>query len=98
MPQPPKNITETVLVEESSDIWINIHDSTHFLSDGSERFVWASERTGMRHLYLIKAGGGDGTPSCTYATVLTASQHDLGGGLRLGDDSLAMSVRLPAGW
>ncbi|HLG43115.1 MAG TPA: prolyl oligopeptidase family serine peptidase [Planctomycetota bacterium] len=39
----------TVLVEEA-DVWINLHHDLRFLPGG--RFVWSSERTGFRHLYL----------------------------------------------
>lgn len=43
----------TVLVEEG-DPWINLHKDLRFLPDG--RFVWASERTGFKHLYLWDGG------------------------------------------
>ncbi|HET6582396.1 MAG TPA: DPP IV N-terminal domain-containing protein, partial [Nannocystaceae bacterium] len=49
-----------VLVDEASDVWINLDDSFHALKAGEHagRFVWSSERTGFRHLYLYE---GDGT-------------------------------------
>lgn len=49
--------TETFLTEQS-DIWVNIHSDLKFISDGSA-MVWASERTGFRHLYQydLKDGG-----------------------------------------
>ncbi len=37
-----------LLLRETSDVWINLHDDLRFLPDGS--FVWASERSGFRHL------------------------------------------------
>ncbi|KAJ3322764.1 dipeptidylpeptidase [Blyttiomyces sp. JEL0837] len=43
-----------ILCEEYSPIWINITDTVHFLrgnDDGATEFIWASERTGFRHLY-----------------------------------------------
>ena len=43
------------LLTESSDVWINLHTMFRPLADG--RFIWASERSGFRHLYLY---GGDG--------------------------------------
>jgi dipeptidyl-peptidase-4 len=46
-----------VLVTETSETWIDLHDDLHFLED-PEAFVWSSERNGHRHLYLI---GLDGT-------------------------------------
>ena len=45
---------QRTMFSEQSDIWINLNDDFSFLSDG--RFVWASERTGFKHLYLY--GGG----------------------------------------
>lgn len=46
----------TRLLRETSDIWINLHDLFRPLTDG--RFIWASERTGFRHLYLYSGDGG----------------------------------------
>lgn len=39
------------LLTETSETWINLHNDLHFLADG-ETFLWASERTGFKHLYL----------------------------------------------
>lgn len=50
----PDGGSSTVL-EEHSDVWINLHDMLRPLADG--RFVWASERTGFRHLYLYERDG-----------------------------------------
>jgi dipeptidyl-peptidase-4 len=51
----------TTLLRETSDDWINLHDMFKPL-EGSGRdyeggFLWASERTGFRHLYLYDASG-----------------------------------------
>jgi dipeptidyl-peptidase-4 len=43
------------VMEETSDVWINLHDMFRPLPDG--RFVWASERTGFCHLYLYEGDG-----------------------------------------
>jgi dipeptidyl-peptidase-4 len=43
------------VLEERSDVWVNLHDMLRPLADG--RFVWASERSGFRHLYLYEADG-----------------------------------------
>ncbi|MGM0524987.1 MAG: S9 family peptidase [Pseudomonadota bacterium] len=48
---------QQVLVTETSDSWINIHDDLHFLQD-NKHFVWASERSGYKHLYLYRVDGG----------------------------------------
>jgi dipeptidyl-peptidase-4 len=40
-----------VLLSETSKTWLNLHDSLKPLADG-KRFLWASERSGFRHIYL----------------------------------------------
>ncbi|KAH9329957.1 hypothetical protein KI387_002065, partial [Taxus chinensis] len=51
---------EVLLVEED-DIWINLHDCFAPLHKGIDRFagafIWASERSGFRHLYLYDRTG-----------------------------------------
>lgn len=44
-----------VIYSQLSDTWVNVHNGLHFLeiTDTSCTFVWASEETGFRHLYLI---------------------------------------------
>jgi len=43
--------TSKIILTESAASWINLHDSLKPLADG-KRFLWASERSGFRHLYL----------------------------------------------
>ncbi len=45
----------TSLIEEQGDPWLNLHDDLRFLRSGE--FLWASERTGFRHLYLYDHAG-----------------------------------------
>ncbi|MBN1259298.1 MAG: DPP IV N-terminal domain-containing protein, partial [Anaerolineae bacterium] len=45
----------TRLLEERTDVWINLHTMWTPLKDG--RFIWASERTGFMHLYLCDREG-----------------------------------------
>ena len=47
--------TKTILTEKDL-YWINIHDDLYFFKDGN-RFLWSSERTGYRHLYLYDLNG-----------------------------------------
>ena len=47
----------TTLLTERWPTWVNLADDFAFLADG--RFVWGSEKSGWRHLYLHAA---DGTP------------------------------------
>ncbi|MBP1620906.1 MAG: hypothetical protein H6Q02_1673, partial [Acidobacteria bacterium] len=48
--------TTTLLVDEDK-AWINLHDDLHFFPDGS--FLWSSEKSGFRHLYLHGAAGAE---------------------------------------
>jgi dipeptidyl-peptidase-4 len=52
----------TTLLRETSPVWINLHDLFHPLERPyqGERgcFLWASERSGFRHLYLYDRQGG----------------------------------------
>ena len=45
----------TILTEKDA-YWINLSDNLHFLKD-SRRFLWSSERSGYRHLYLYDFSG-----------------------------------------
>ena len=55
-----------LLLRESSDVWINLHNMFHPLKKLAEHeaggFIWASERTGFRHLYLYDADGNEIRP------------------------------------
>ncbi|XP_019549045.3 dipeptidyl peptidase 9 [Aedes albopictus] len=44
-----------VIYTETSKSWVNVHDVVQFLeiTDSSVTFLWASEETGFRHLYLV---------------------------------------------
>jgi len=46
----------TLILTETNEGWINIHDDLHFLDDG-KHFIWASERDGYNHLYLYTLDG-----------------------------------------
>lgn len=48
-------VAKTVLHEDDK-YWINVHIAPRFLGAG-ERFLWASERSGFRHLYIYGADG-----------------------------------------
>ncbi|MFZ3215206.1 MAG: DPP IV N-terminal domain-containing protein [Candidatus Acidiferrales bacterium] len=47
--------SKTILTE-SDTYWINISDDLYFFSD-DKRFLWSSERSGFRHLYLYDDSG-----------------------------------------
>ncbi|XP_065336278.1 dipeptidyl peptidase 9 [Cloeon dipterum] len=45
-----------LLYSESTSVWINVHDILHFFPSevkGKLTFLWASEESGFRHLYLV---------------------------------------------
>ncbi len=46
----------SVLLTETADTWVDLNDELTFLKD-SPQFVWASSRTGFRHLYLYQNDG-----------------------------------------
>lgn len=50
------NKTQKTLLTETSKTWINLHKDLRFLKD-KQHFIWASERTGYKHLYLYKNNG-----------------------------------------
>jgi len=46
----------TTLFAESSDTWLNLNDDLRFIPQ-RQQFVWASSRTGYKHLYLYDFDG-----------------------------------------
>ena len=49
-------MTQRTVLTETSPTWINLNDDLNFLKDG-QRFLWASERDGYKHLYLYSLDG-----------------------------------------
>jgi dipeptidyl-peptidase-4 len=45
-----------VLVTETAKTWVSIFDDLRFLSD-NKGFIWSSERSGRKHLYLYDMNG-----------------------------------------
>lgn len=54
--QPRQGGDATAVLSESSTTWINLHDDLVFLAD-ARHFIWASERSGYKHLYLYRTDG-----------------------------------------
>ncbi len=52
----PSNGKTSLILSEKDLYWINVNDDLRFLKD-SQRFLWSSERTGYRHLYLYDLAG-----------------------------------------
>jgi dipeptidyl-peptidase-4 len=44
------------VITERADTWINLHDDLHFL-ETDDGFIWASERSGFKHLYWYGSNG-----------------------------------------
>jgi dipeptidyl-peptidase-4 len=51
-----KTLTQRTLLSETSKTWINLNDDLHFLRK-QNAFIWASERSGYKHLYLYTLDG-----------------------------------------
>jgi dipeptidyl-peptidase-4 len=49
-------LKQTPLVSETAATWVNLSDDLRFLKS-QPAFVWSSERTGMKHLYLYGLDG-----------------------------------------
>lgn len=49
-------LQQRTLLTETSKTWINLHDDLRFLKN-QPAFVWASERSGYKHLYLYSLSG-----------------------------------------
>lgn len=45
-----------VTLSETDPYWINVSDDLYFFKDG-KKFLWSSERSGYRHLYLYDSAG-----------------------------------------
>ncbi|KAF4531434.1 hypothetical protein B566_EDAN004202 [Ephemera danica] len=56
--------TICTLYSETSDVWVNVHDVLYFFpvesSNCQRTFLWASEESGFRHLYLLTVALGPG--------------------------------------
>ncbi|HEX4901580.1 MAG TPA: DPP IV N-terminal domain-containing protein [Acidimicrobiales bacterium] len=68
-----------LLWQERSDVWINLHDLLRPLADGA--LLWASERSGFRHLEVREADG-------ALRHVLTSGDWVVTGVLGTSDDEV----------
>nr|WP_315259148.1 S9 family peptidase [uncultured Duganella sp.] len=49
-------LAQKVLITETSPTWVSIFDDLRFLND-NKSFIWSSERSGRKHLYLYGLDG-----------------------------------------
>jgi dipeptidyl-peptidase-4 len=56
----PRTGARSTLLQETSDVWINLHHLFRPIKSGDHAgcFIWASERDGFQHLYLYAGDGG----------------------------------------
>ena len=52
----PTNGTTRSILSEHSDTWVDLHEELTFLKH-TARFIWASSRSGFKHLYLYDLDG-----------------------------------------
>ncbi|MBD3298193.1 MAG: prolyl oligopeptidase family serine peptidase [candidate division Zixibacteria bacterium] len=64
------SLNQRTLLTEESDAWINLHHDLHCLKT-RDAFIWSSERTGFRHLYLYNNDG-------EFIRALTAGEWPVG--------------------
>jgi dipeptidyl-peptidase-4 len=50
------SLAQRPLLTETSKTWVSLHDDLRFLAKGNS-FIWASERSGRKHLYLYDMSG-----------------------------------------
>ena len=50
------DLQQRTLLSETSNTWVNLSNDLHFLKH-KPQFVWSSERSGSKHLYLIGLDG-----------------------------------------
>ncbi|MES2295806.1 MAG: S9 family peptidase [Pseudomonadota bacterium] len=49
-------LAQRIVLSETSPSWVSLHDDLRFL-EHSDAFIWASERSGRKHLYLYNLEG-----------------------------------------
>ena len=69
---------QRVLLTETADTWVPLHDSLRFLKDG--RILWSSERSGFQHLYVADADGSN-------LTALTSGEWPVASLLAVDEDA-----------
>ena len=53
----PSDGDSRIVLTETSDVWLNLHNNLKFLKQSPGEFIWASERSGYQHLYRYDLSG-----------------------------------------
>ncbi|GER00481.1 peptidase S9 [Iodidimonas gelatinilytica] len=53
--------TNRTVLTEKAETWLNLHNNLRFLKN-SDQFIWSSEKSGYRHLYLYDLSGKEIAP------------------------------------
>jgi dipeptidyl-peptidase-4 len=53
----PTDGKSRIVLTETSDVWINLHNNLRFLEQSPGEFIWTSERSGYQHLYRYDLSG-----------------------------------------
>jgi dipeptidyl-peptidase-4 len=53
----PASGKSRIVLTETSDVWVNLHNNLKFLERSPGEFIWASERSGFQHLYRYNLSG-----------------------------------------
>jgi dipeptidyl-peptidase-4 len=80
-----RNLRSERILSESSPTWVEVHDDLRFLT-GQAAFVWSSQRSGFKHLYLYDMAGALRRP-------LTQGEWDVDEVLLLDEDAHRVVVR-----
>lgn len=73
-----------LVIEERQEKFTNLHSDLTFIAEG-QQFIWTSERSGFRHIYLYEKNG-DLSRQLTSGEWPVASTSRTGGGLRSVDE------------
>ncbi len=80
----PVTYQQQLVLTETSETWINLHSDLNFFADGSH-FIWTSERSGFRHIYLY-AKNGEPVRQLTSGKWPVAETERSGGGIKAVDE------------
>jgi dipeptidyl-peptidase-4 len=81
----PQTLEQSLVLREEQANWVNLHSDLNFLGDGSQ-FIWTSERSGFKHIYLYRKDGTLVRQLTSGDWAVAQSDHG-GGGVRAVDET-----------